>query len=345
MNFKKKQINQILIRSANWVGDAIMSTPVIRAMKKNFPNAHINILAKPWVAPVFKNNPYVDKVIIYDDAKRHKKGLGTIRLCKDLRKYNFNLALLIQNAFEAALITFMAGIPNRIGYDTDARTFLLDRPVNLDQSLKKKHLIDYYLGILKGASIVTYGRKLNLNISFEERKKATNTLKTNLISSNKIIGINPGATGGTAKCWFPDRYAVLCKHLYKITGTKILIFGTSTDRDLGEQILKASQNSCINLCGKTTLRDAFALIEQCDLFITNDSGLMHAAAALDICQIAIIGSTDYIATPPSNPDAHIIRVPTSCSPCLKIKCPTDHRCMKRITVNMVFELAKELIKP
>lgn len=338
--FKPKKI---LIRAANWVGDAIMTTPVIRAIRKNFPEAHISILAKPWVAPVFENNQYIDKIIIYDAVARHKKGVGTIRLCRDLRKYKFDFTILMQNAFEAALITFLAGIPNRIGYDTDARTLLLDCPVHLDPALKKGHLIDYYLGILKGSSLKTYGRKLNLDLSLKERQKAVNTLKINSIYGNKIIGINPGATGGTAKRWFPDRYALLCKYLYKITKTKILIFGGPGDETLGDQISKDAGNCCINLSGKTSLREAFALINKCNLFITNDSGLMHAAAALNICQIAIIGSTDHIATPPSNENSHIMRVPTSCSPCLKPECPTDHRCMKRITVDMVLQLAKKLI--
>ena len=143
---------------------------MIRAVRKNFPEAEIWILVKPWVAPVFHNNPFVDRVLIYDDSGRHKKGWGTIRLAKDLRQYNFDLTVLMQNAFEAALITFLAGIPERLGYDTDARALLLNRCIKLDPGLKRVHLIDYYRGILKGGGLYDDGGTLDLFISESERR-------------------------------------------------------------------------------------------------------------------------------------------------------------------------------
>jgi heptosyltransferase-2 len=124
---------------------------------------------------------------------------------------------------------------------------------------------------------------------------------------------------------------------------KIVIFGGPDDEKLGQKIAEESNGSCVNLAGKTSLRLAFALIENCSLFITNDSGLMHAAAALNVNQIAIIGSTDYIATAPSNSNSSILRVPVSCSPCMKPECPIDHKCMSLISTDMVFQKAMELL--
>lgn len=337
---------RILIRGANWVGDAIMTTPVIRAVRKNFPNAEISILVKPWVAPVFHNNPFVDNVLIYDDKGRHKKGLGTIRLARDLRKYHFDLAVLMQNAFEAALITFLGGVSERLGYDTDARVLLLNRCIKLDPKLKQVHLIDYYRGILKGAGLHDDGATLDLFISDSEKRAAEKTLHNNGIDTSKpVIAINPGATGGTAKRWFPDRFAQLSTKLAEHFGVKVLIFGGPGDTVLGDEIAELSGNVCVNLAGKTNLSQAFAMIEQCSLFITNDSGLMHAAAALGINQVAIIGSTNHITTPPSNSNSRIVRVPVHCSPCMKPVCRYDHhQCMDNISVDMVFNAAVDLME-
>ena len=341
IRLRKSDPARILIRGANWVGDAIMTTPVVRAVRKNFPEAEISILVKPWVAPVFHNNPFVDNALIYDDKGRHKKGWGTIRLAKDLRQYNFDLTVLMQNAFEAALITFLAGIPERLGYDTDARALLLNRCIKLDPKLKRIHLIDYYRGILKGGGLCDDGGTLDLFISDSEKQKAKKTLQDNGIDLLKpVIAINPGATGGTAKRWFPNRFAELSAKLAEHFGVKVMIFGGPGDNLLGEQIAGLSGNVCVNLAGKTNLAQAFALIERCSLFITNDSGLMHAAAALGINQVAIIGSTNHITTPPSNTNSRIVRVPVHCSPCMKPECRYEHhQCMDKICVDMVFKEA------
>lgn len=355
---------RILIRAANWVGDAIMTTPVIRAVQKNYPRAHITILAKPWVIPVYENNPHVDEIMVYENNGRHKMGMGTLRLAKDIRQGRFDLAILMQNAFEAALLVFLAGIPQRLGYNTDGRSWLLNKCVKLDPDLKKGHLVDYYLGILKGAGLEDYGKTMELSLSDAAREYAKKILEDKglrnqdlrnkgpelkgyenkelenreLAGKIPVIGINPGATGGTAKRWFPDRYASLCRKLSNQYQTKILIFGGPADNELGEEIMTMAPECCVNMAGKTSLSQAFALIENCDLFVTNDSGLMHGAAALNVNQVAVIGSTDHIATAPFNHNSIMVREPVSCSPCLKDECPIDHRCMTRISVDMVMEV-------
>jgi len=335
---------KILIRAANWVGDAIMTTPVIRAVRKNFPRAEITILAKPWVIPVYENNPYIDKILVYDSNNRYKKGFGTLRLARDLRAHHFDLAILMQNAFEAGLIAFLGNIKERLGYNTDGRGMLLNRGIRLNPALKKGHLIDYYIGILKGAFLKDDGRNLDLFISRADREFADQFLDgENFMPSQPVIGINPGATGGTAKRWFPERYADVCKQLAQRFKVKILIFGGPADAELGDYIAKLSRDCCINIAGRTSLGQAFALIEKCALFITNDSGLMHAAAALQVNQVAVIGSTDYIATAPSNENSIMVRANVSCSPCMKDVCPTDHQCMDKISVDMVMETCKSLL--
>jgi len=316
---------KILIRAANWVGDAIMTTPVIRAVRKNYPKAHITVLAKPWVVPVYKNNLYIDDVMVYQSKGRHKMGFGTLRLAADLREGCFDLAVLMQNAFEAALISFLGRIKERLGYNTDARGLLLNRSIKMNPELKKRHLIEYYIGILKGAGLKDDGLKMDLFLSKKDREFARKWLMENKLNgANPVIGINPGATGGTAKRWFPERFAELSQYLAKKYQTRIVIFGGPADGKLGDHIANLSSGSCINIAGKTSLGQAFALIKSCDLFVTNDSGLMHAAAALDVHQVTVIGSTDHIATRAASDKANMVRVPVHCSPCLKDTCPFQY---------------------
>ena len=337
-------IHTIVIRTPNWVGDAVMSTPFIRAVRRNFPYADITLLAKPWVAPVYEQNPHIDHIMIYDAAGRHRGLRGKLRLAKDLRKRKFDLAILLQNAFEAAMLAWLAGIPDRLGYDTDARRMLLTHPVHRYHFLKQIHQIEYYLEILRRSRLMTDGSQLEIFFTPAEIQTAEKALyASGCHEYDRIIGINPGAAFGTAKRWFADRYAQVCINLKIYKKTHFIIFGSPGETALGEQIRQMVGNDCTNLCGKTSLREAMARIGRCSLFITNDSGLMHIAAALHVPQIAIFGATNPATTSPRSPLSHILRTSVECSPCMKQDCPTDHRCMESISVGRVSELAMHLL--
>ncbi len=334
----------ILFRAANWVGDAIMTTPVLRGLRQSFPCARITVLAKPWVIPVYQHNPHIDDVMVYESSGRHAMGKGTLRLIRDIRAKKFDMAILMQNAFEAAFLAFFARIPIRIGYNTDGRTLLLNYPVKLDKRLKIRHLTLYYLGILEGAGLDHDGPEMELAICPEDLAWAKNFLTSQGWQPGEpIIGINPGATGGTAKQWLKERYAQLAHNLARTHHTRVLIFGGPADKELGQEIVSLSRKNCVNLAGATTLGRAFALISLLDLFVTNDSGLMHAAAALDIPQVAVIGSTDIRATSPFSPKAVMVQEPVACAPCCKPHCPTDHACMTGITVDRVQKVCEDIL--
>jgi len=342
-----KTVPRILIRAANWVGDAVMSTPMIHSLRGNFPHAQIYILAKPWVAPVFENSPDIDRILIYESAGKHKGVSGILRLAKNLRAYDFDMAFLIQNAFEAALISFFAGIPIRIGYNTDGRTFLLTHAVTMSREIKKRHQIAYYLGILEGIGLHRFGTEMHLKISVPDRKQAGEILSTYGIRAEQgIIGINPGAAYGSAKRWPKDRYAQLCARLRQFRkDMPILVFGGPGEEKLGQEICHMAGEGCVSIAGLTSLREAMSLMERCRLFITNDSGLMHVAAALHVPQIAIFGPTDHSTTSPADSASRMVRVPTLCSPCLKQECPLGHhQCMKAVSADMVFREAENMLK-
>jgi heptosyltransferase-2 len=342
---ERKAIKRLLIRSTNWIGDAIMTTPAVRAIRHNFPAAHISMLAKPWVAPVFAHSPHVDEIIVFEAGGRHAGVGGTLRLAKDLRGRRYDAAILLQNAIEAAIITFLAGIPRRIGFDTDARRLLLTHPVHRTKAIKAIHQTGYYLKILEGAGLATGAPTLELHLDPADTRRAAQMLSEFGIAAGRpLIGLNPSATFGPAKQWFPERYAALGDLLHKALGAMVLIFGGPSDRALGRTITGLMSAPAIDLSGRTSLGEAMALIDCCTAFVTNDSGLMHVAAALGTPLVAVFGSTNWTTTSPFSDTSRIVRVPIACSPCMQPVCPLGHmNCMRQVSVAMVTDAVKDLL--
>lgn len=342
---ERKAIKRLLIRSTNWIGDAIMTTPAVRAIRRNFPNARISMLAKPWVAPVFAHSPHVDEIIVFDAGGRHAGVFGTLRLAKDLRKGRYDAAILLQNAIEAAIIAFLAGIPRRIGFDTDGRRLLLTHPVRRTKAIKAIHQTGYYLKILEGAGMTAGRPTLELHLDpADTRRAAQMRAEFGIAPGRPLIGLNPSATFGPAKQWFPERYAALGDLLNKQLGALILIFGGPSDRELGRTITGLMSAPAIDLSGRTSLGEAMALIDRCTAFVTNDSGLMHVAAALGTPLVAVFGSTNWTTTSPFSDTSRIVRVPIACSPCMQPVCPLGHmNCMRQVSVAMVADAVKDLI--
>ncbi|MCI5220272.1 MAG: lipopolysaccharide heptosyltransferase II [Candidatus Electrothrix sp. LOE2] len=336
-----KNARNILIRSTNWIGDAVMTTPAIRGIRCNFPEAKITLLALPWVADVFRACPHIDHIFIYDRQGRHQGLAGKLRLAAELRRENYDLAILLQNAFEAALITFLARIPVRGGYTTDGRGLLLTHGVRKHPDIKTRHQVHYYQEMLEGLGVRRSENNPELFLEPAAMKEADVLLRDILQGQElPVIGLNPGAAYGPAKCWPAAKYAELADHLSQETGGLIVIFGTAADQKAAAEIRAAAGKRVMDLTGKTTLALALACIARCSVFVTNDSGLMHAAAALNTPLVAVFGSTDHIATGPYSEQATIVRRPVECSPCMKTHCPEGHfQCMEDITVQEVEQAA------
>lgn len=340
-----ESIGRILIRSANWIGDAVMTTPAICDIRRHFPKARIVLLAKPWVAPVFEKNPHIDELMIYDNEGRHRGVPGFVRLITDIKTYRFDSAILFQNAFEAALIAFLSGIPRRIGYPTDVRAFLLTSRSQMPPDIKSIHQVKYYQGILKGCGITPICKELHVTVNPEHNHRAELFLKEwGPGISGRMVGVNFGAAYGPAKQWPLERFAELCDRISEDFGCRIVLFGSTTDKSAGMHLEKIMNHPVLNTAGKTSLGEAIALIGKCSLFITNDSGLMHVASALKVPIVAIFGSTNPKTTGPWNFQGRLIRNPVPCSPCLAQICREGHfNCMKGITVEAVYEAVKELL--
>ncbi|MFZ5774837.1 MAG: lipopolysaccharide heptosyltransferase II [Thermodesulfobacteriota bacterium] len=334
--------DRILIRSTNWIGDAIMTTPAVRTIRQNFPDAEITILAYPWVADIFRASPHVDRVMLYQRKGSHQGLAGLWRLGRELAQERFDLAILLQNAFEAALLARLAAIPVRAGYRRDGRGLLLTHGVRIQPAVRKLHQVHYYQGLLQELGLRRGPDQLFLRLSEQDNAWADDFLARN--AGRPVVGLNPGAAYGPAKRWPAERYARLAARLAAEMGASLLVFGTEADREAASVIAAAAPGRVSDLAGKTTLAQAMALIGRCDAFVTNDSGLMHVAAAQETPLVAIFGSTDHVATGPFSARAVVVRKEMACSPCLKPQCKkNDFACMLALEVEDVYEATRALL--
>ena len=338
---------RILIRSTNWIGDAVMTTPAIRGVRTAFPQAEISLLALPWVADVFRASPRIDRIVRYEKTGRHRGLSGRWRLIRELRGHGYDMVLLLQNAFEAALVTTLARIPVRAGYPTDGRRLLLTHVASLDPSVRSRHEVYYYLGILAGIGLEPGPADLELFLDQEARAEAAALLAA-LSGPGPLIGLNPGAAYGPAKRWPPEQYAALARMLVERNQARLVVFGTDADREAARLIRDqcGRPGRVLDLTGRTSLAGAMACIDQCRVFVTNDSGLMHVAAALDTPLVAVFGSTNHVATGPFCDQARIVRKENlDCGPCKKTVCPHGHLdCMRGIEPARVHAAVSELLE-
>lgn len=335
----KSSINNILIRATNWVGDAVMTLPALEAVRENFPKSRITVIARPWVAPVFENHPAVNNILIYNRHDSLKKNISEFfHVINLIRKNRYDLAVLFQNAFEAALITYLGGVKSRLGFDSDGRGFLLTHRIKRTDGIFGVHQVEYYLSILKSAGLEAKSRNPVLHISKKDSAKASALLEINGINRNDfLLGLGPGAIFGNAKRWPVERFAKIGDLAAEKWNAKIIIMGSKKEKEIGTSMTGLMLHKSVDFCGATSLGEALGIIGRCSLFVTNDSGLMHVAAALGVPTLAIFGSTDHVATGPRGINTRIIKHEIDCSPCLKPECPTDFKCMLSIEPEEVWD--------
>jgi heptosyltransferase-2 len=331
-----KACKNVLVRGVNWVGDAVMTLPALRALRKALPEARISLLVKPWVSPLFEQDPNVDETIIYGDE--YQGATGKIKISRMLRKKGFCSTILFQNAFDAAFISFLAGIKERVGYNRDARGFLLTTAVAVPHSAYELHHIFYYLNLLEQLGIKTEFSSPYIYLSLAERLSARELLKD---ARRPILGINPGAAYGSAKRWFPERFAEVANWFLKDTRGSVVIFGGKGEVDIAQEIDKLIPEDKLLLAGKTSLRELVSLISECDVFVTNDSGPLHIAYAVGTPLVAIFGSTNPKLTGPppqaEGSSAVVVTHSLSCGPCFERTCEKDDmRCMYDVTSDDVY---------
>jgi len=337
---RNESIKRIVVRGPNWIGDAVMSEPALSALRKLFPLAELTLLAKPAVAELFKGHPDVSHILVYDDRGQHAGLTGKWRLASELRRGRFDLAILFQNAFEAALLAFLAGIPRRYGYATDGRRLLLSDPVPRPGRTAISHQVHYYLEMLRPLGCEEGAKSPRLVLFREEEAAMAKRLAESGVSGTELlIGLNPGSTYGVAKRWLPERFAETADRLAGQSGAKVLIVGARGEESLARAIAEKIQAKTVVLSGQTSVRELMAAVKRCSVFVTNDTGPMHIAAAFGVPVVAVFGPTDWRTTAPFGAGHTLVRQPVDCSPCLLRECPIDHRCMTRVTVDEVYHAA------
>ncbi len=336
---------KILIRATNWLGDAIMALPALRAVRSRFPEADIAIVARPYVADIYRDQQICNQLITYDPNGAHAGFSGRERLAAELRALKFDVALLLQNAFDAAWLAWRVRIPERIGYARNGRSLLLTKSVPVPKPGEiPAHERFYYLELLRRVGWIQSLPEtdfISLTVLEEKRRNAENFLRRAGARTGVLrIAIAAGASYGSAKCWPPSRFAALANRLQSLMDADVILFGPAAESAVSNAIAAEMRRPPIDLTGKTAIAELPALLSQCHLFLGNDSGAMHVAAAVGLPVVAVFGPTDPQGTAPVTPRCNIVQEKPYCSPCFLRHCPTDHRCMTRITPEMVEAAAK-----
>ena len=340
-----KAINKIVIRAPNWVGDAVMSVAAFRELRRLFPSAQITVVSKPGTADVFADADFADEVLVYE-----RRGLRSFwQQIAQWRNRRFDLALLFQNAFEGAAISFLARVPLRIGYNTERRGFLLTHPVAIPAWKDERHEVFYYLNLVAGLERALFGTgsearepQFELTVSSGHKHEARKLVAAH--SADKpLVLLCPGSVNSRAKRWPAERYAALADNLAE-SGTTVALIGSLGELEVSKQVISLARRPPVLLTGRTSVAEVTALISIADVLVTNDTGPAHIGAALGTPTVVIFGPTNPLTTRPYGSAGEIIRHPPDCAPCMLRDCPIDHRCMTAITPEEVFQRTVALIR-
>lgn len=333
----------IIVRMPNWIGDAVMATPLLADLRRSFPDAKITALCQGVVGELFKHDPTVDEVISFTKPSGWIAHIKRSPLIENLKKGGYDTGILLTGSFSSAWMFFRAGIKNTIGFAGNLRSPLLSKAVPIPKDKETTHLTEVYKALLIPLGIQPSSTKPYLVVTEQEKEEAKNFFRRLGVPENaKLIGINPGAAYGSAKCWLPDRFHDTAKALLEDPNVWVIFFGDAKGRAVTEEAARALGDRAINLAGKTSLRELLAFISQLRVLLTNDSGPMHIASALHIPQVALFGSTSEVKTGPLNRSI-VIHKHVECSPCYKRECPIDFRCMTRIHTDEVVEAIQRLL--
>jgi len=345
-NSKHKKIKKILIVSTSWLGDAVITIPTIYGIKNLFPDAHLAILTKDTISDIFKTVEAVDEIIPFHKEKGCKKAFSILKTSLMLKTKKFDQVFIFPRSIGSALTCFLAGIPERIGFGSVGRRFLLTETVERDQKTLPKHQVHYYKKLLGSSEKTSFPELPHVHVPESNIKWAREFLLSKKDNSKDfLVGINPGSTYGEAKQWLPERFGELAKKLSKNNRCDIIIFGDSNSSLLAEKINNDLEIKAIDVTGKTNILQLTALLKECDLLVTNDTGPMHVACAVQTPVVAIYGSTNHVTTSPLGPDAVMIKKNTPCSPCMKRICPERHHmCMENILTDDVESAVLEKLK-
>lgn len=342
-----KYFKRILIVRTDRIGDVMLSTPVIKALRDSYPNAYIAMMVSPYAKDIIEDNPYLDEVIIYDKDNLHKSCLSSIKFALNLRKKHFSLALILHSTNRINLITFFAGIRERVGYRRKLG-FLLTRSLEEKKHLGQKHELEYNLDLVRFLGIEPRDNSLFMPIN-EDSEKYIDELfdKQGVRKNNKLLAIHPGASC-PSKIWPHERFAQVADKLVEKYGFGVLIIGGPKDSKLAQNMLKNMKYEAANLAGKTTVRQLASVLKRCNLFISNDSGPVHIASAVGVPVISIFGRAQAGLSPkrwgPLGVKDKFLHKNIGCIECLAHNCVKRFRCLDAISIEDVVKVVEEVLK-
>ena len=343
---------KIMIRVPNWVGDAVMAVPALRELRRIFAVSHITFVARPSLFGLFEGEGLADDLIATAQAKGLKAASLFISEARRLRRERFDLAVLFQNAFGAALLAKTAGARNVAGYPTDGRRMLLDTVVPFKPDYKTSHQVFHYLNIaahleqdFRGESLIDMSNQSRcqprLNVSEQQMENARRILSEfGITSRDPIAVISPGATNSRAKQWLAERFAETADMIAERDGFQTVIVGAPGDSEVARETVRYMRTSSVMIAGRTSIAELKAVLACSSLVVSNDTGTAHVSAALSVPTVVVFGPTEHFATRPLSEMAMVVRHPVECAPCMLRDCPIDHRCMTRVEVKDVYQAAK-----
>lgn len=334
---------RILIIEVNWLGDVLFSTPFIRAVRDNYPDSHIACLVHPRAAGMLESNPAVDELIVYDEEGVHKSVVAKARLVGDLKKEKIDIAYILHRSFTKALIAYLAGAKERIGYASKNRAILLTRPLR-EKPPDSIHKVEYFLDIARQTGLKAVSISYEFFVSDKDRKFAEDFMKSSGIhAGTRFVAICPGGNW-PPKRWPAENFASLCDRLFEKYGLKTVITGSAADRPLAQKITALMKSTAVNTAGLTTIRQLGAILEKASLVVADDTGSMHMAVAMKAPTIALFGPTSPKLTGPYGEGNYrvISRFDKCRVPCYDVSC-NDYKCMAAISVEEVMGEAGRLL--
>jgi len=325
---------KILIVAPNWIGDALLAQPLLARLRQKHPGITIDALAPPWTAPVLRRMPEIVEVIDAPFAHGELKLGERWNLARGLRARAYDEAIVLPNTLKSALIPFFAGIPVRTGYIGELRYGLLNRVHGLDEKALPL-MAERYAKLAEAPGSLPSRPLAEVGLRVDLANLAAALERLGLSRSKPVVAFCPGAEYGPAKRWPTRHFAELATKL-AARGRVVWLFGSGKDREIGEDIARSSGGAATNLCGKTDLASAIDLLSLAEVVVSNDSGLMHVAAAVGRRVVALYGSSSPEHTPPLARTFRIVRTGIDCSPCYARECPLGHfKCMNELTPERV----------
>lgn len=353
MKFKRKQENnfsRILVVRTDRIGDVVLTTPVLKALRENYPQSHIAMMVSPQTRELVEDNPYLDEVIVYDKDEKDKGLLGFWRFVLGLKRKRFDLAIVLHTKNRLNLITYLADIRRRAGYRNSKFGFLLTDKLKDSRPLGLKHEVEYCLDILRNLGLTIADKRPYLAVKKKDVDSITDILASGGIGCNdRIAAIHPGSSC-ISKRWLKDRFVVLANRLVEDYGLKVILTASGEENEaIANEIAKETRYPVLNLSGKLSLGRLSALLKRCAIFISNDSGPVHIASAVGTPVVSIFGRNQAGLSParwaPVGSKDIYLHKEVGCSICLAHNCKIGFDCLKAITVEDVLKAVDDIIKP